>query len=194
MRPAAVPPPDNANEAFTNGCWSRLLWAIGVSDASAQDPGALTYEPYFGLQEKPFSLSPDPRFFFGKSSHGAAFNTLVSGIRRREGILVLTGEVGTGKTMLCRAVLQALDRKTFAAFVPDPCLSPEDLLKKLLVDFGVVTVDELRSGRMRTASRTDLSYPLYEFLASLQPLHAFAVVIIDEAQNLPPQTLEEIRI
>jgi type II secretory pathway predicted ATPase ExeA/cell division septation protein DedD len=107
---------------------------------------------------------------------------------------VLTGEVGTGKTTLCRAVLQSLDRKTFAAFVPDPFLSREDLLKTLLVGFGVVSVDDIRGGRLRRASRTDLSYPLYEFLTSLQPLQAFAVVVIDEAQNLSTQLLEEIRI
>jgi len=109
---------------------------IAVSDATSQDPGSLTYEPYFGLREKPFSLSPDPRFFFSNASHGATFDALVAGIRRREGILALTGEVGTGKTTVCRAVLQSLDRKTFAAFVPDPFLSREDLLKTLLVDLG----------------------------------------------------------
>jgi general secretion pathway protein A len=165
-----------------------------VSDVIPQDPGSLTYEPYFGLREKPFSLSSDPRFFFRNPSHGATFDALLDGIRRREGILVLTGEVGTGKTTLCRAVLQSLDRKTFAAFVPDPFLSREDLLKTLLVDFGVVSVDDIRSGRLRGASRTDLSYPLYEFLTSLQPLQTFAVVMIDEAQNLPTELLEEIRI
>jgi type II secretory pathway predicted ATPase ExeA len=173
---------------------SRLHWFIGASDVRTQDPGSLTYEPYFGLREKPFSLSSDPRFFFSQSSRGAAFDMLAAGIRRREGILVLTGEVGTGKTTLCRAVLQSLDQKTFAAFVPDPFLSREDLLKTLLVDFGVVSVDEIRSGRLRGASRTDLSYPLYDFLTSLQPLKAFAVVMIDEAQNLTAELLEEIRI
>jgi type II secretory pathway predicted ATPase ExeA/cell division septation protein DedD len=165
-----------------------------VSPVVPQDPGSLTYEPYFGLREKPFSLSADPRFFFRNSSHGATFDALHEGIRRREGILVLTGEVGTGKTTVCRAVLQALDRKTFAAFVPDPFLSREDLLKTLLVDFGVVSMDDVRAGRLRGASRTDLSYPLYEFLTSLQPLQAFAVVMIDEAQNLATALLEEIRI
>src|SRR6202035_4491874 len=127
-----------------------------VSDVILQDPGSLTYEPYFGLREKPFSLSPDPRFFFRNSAHGATFDALLEGIRRREGILMLTGEVGTGKTTLCRAVLQALDRKTFAAFVADPFLSREDLLKTLLVDFGVVSEDEIRKGRLREVSRTDL--------------------------------------
>jgi general secretion pathway protein A len=172
---------------------SRLQWFIETSDAP-QDPGSLTYEPHFGLREKPFSLSSDPRFFYSHSSHGASFDTLAAGIRRREGILALMGEVGTGKTTLCRAVLQGLDRRTFAAFVPDPFLSREDLLKTLLVDFGVVSVDEIRNGRLRGASRTDLSYPLYDFLASLQPLKAFAVVMIDEAHNLSTDLLEEMRI
>ncbi len=173
---------------------SRLHWFIGTSEISPQDPDSLTYEPHFGLREKPFSLSSDPRFFYSHSSHGVSFDTLAAGIRRREGILALMGEVGTGKTTLCRAVLQALDRRTFAAFVPDPFLSREDLLKTLLVDFGVVSVDEIRSGRLRGASRTDLSYPLYDFLASLQPLKAFAIVMIDEAHNLTTDLLEEIRI
>jgi general secretion pathway protein A len=173
---------------------SRLSWFLAVSDPGALDPGSLTYEPAFGLREKPFSLSSDPRFFFTRSAHGAAFNTLAAGIRRREGILVLTGEVGTGKTTLCRAVLQSLDQKTFAAFVADPFLSREDLLKTLLVDFGVVSVDEIRRGVLRGATRADLCYPLYDFLASLQPLKAFAVVMIDEAQNLTPELLEEVRI
>jgi len=165
----------------------------GGADAPP-DSGSLTYEPQLGLREKPFSLASDPRFFYSHSSHGAAFDALAAGIRRREGILALMGEVGTGKTTLCRAVLQALDRRIFAAFVPDPFLSRQDLLKTLLVDFGVVSVDEIRSGRLRGATRTDLSYPLYDFLASLQPLRAFAVVMIDEAHNLTTEVLEEIRI
>jgi general secretion pathway protein A len=168
--------------------------AAPKSELASVDSGSLTYEPHFGLREKPFSLSSDPRFFYSQSSHGASFDRLVAGIRRREGILALMGEVGTGKTTLCQAVLQALDRRTFAAFVPDPFLSREDLLKTLLVDFGVVSMDEIRRGRLKGASRTDLSYPLYDFLASLQPLKAFAVVMIDEAHNLTTELLEEIRI
>jgi general secretion pathway protein A len=195
-RDQAVQHSDETNLPFGSGAESRsrLSWFIGVSDASPRDPGSLTYEPYCGLREKPFSLSSDPRFFFSESTHGAAFDSLAAGIRRREGILVLTGEVGTGKTTLCRAVFQSLDQKTFAAFVPDPFLSREDLLKTLLVSFGVVSVDEIRSGQLRGVSRTELSYPLYDFLASLQPLKAFAVVMIDEAQNLTSELLEEIRI
>ncbi len=152
------------------------------------------YEQFYGLREKPFSLSSDPRFLYKSPAHKAAFNNLLTAIRRREGLIVLTGDIGTGKTTLCRAVLENLDRKTFTAFVPDPFVSREDLLKMLLIDFGVMSVDDLRSGRLKDVSRPDLSYPLYDFLKSLQPLNAVAVMIIDEAQNVPPPLLEEIRI
>jgi hypothetical protein len=91
-------------------------------------------------------------------------------------------------------VLQNLDRQTFSAFVPDPFATREDLLKVVLVDFGIVSAEDLASGRLRGASRTELSYLLYEFLGTLSPLQAFAVVFIDEAQNLSLPLLEEIRI
>ena len=154
----------------------------------------LTYEVFYGLTEKPFSLSSDPAFFYGSRSHAKAFDDLQSGIRRRESLSVLTGDIGTGKTTLCRAVLKKLDQTTFSAFVPDPFASREDLLKVVLIDFGVVSADDFTSGRLKSASRTELSYLLYEFLAGLTPLDAFAVVFIDEAQNLSLSLLEEIRI
>jgi type II secretory pathway predicted ATPase ExeA len=154
----------------------------------------LTYETFYGLKEKPFSLSSDSRFFYHSRLHAPAFDDLLAVIRRRESLSVLTGDIGTGKTTLCRAVLQNLDRKTFSAFVPDPFASREDLLKVVLMDFGVLSVDDLTSGRLQNASRTELSYLLYEFLDSLGPLQAFAVVVIDEAQNLSLPLLEEIRI
>lgn len=154
----------------------------------------LTYEPYYGLREKPFSLSTDPKFLYKSAAHAGTFEDLLLAIRRREGLIVLTGDIGTGKTTLCKAVLERLDRKTFTTFVPDPFVTREDLLKMLLLDFGVMSVDDLKSGRMSAASRPELSYPLYDFLKSLVPLQAFAVLIIDEAQNLSPELLEEIRI
>jgi general secretion pathway protein A len=166
-------------------------------DASASRTGAaasLTYEPFYGLSEKPFSLSPEPRFLYRSPAHGPAFDELHAGIRRREGLIVLTGEIGTGKTTLCRSVLRQLDRRTFSSFVADPFVSREDLLKALLVDFGVISIGDLTRGRFEGASRSDLSYPLYEFLDSLVPLQAFAVLLIDEAQNLSLPLLEEIRI
>jgi general secretion pathway protein A len=165
-----------------------------ASDVDAGASSSLTYEPFYGLREKPFSLSADPRFLFKSPTHGRAFEELQAGIRRREGLIVLTGEIGTGKTTLCRSVLQHLDRRTFAAFVADPFVSREDLLKTLLVDFGVISIGDLTRGRFNGASRSDLSYPLYEFLDSLVPLQAFAVLVIDEAQNLSLPLLDEIRI
>ena len=141
--------------------------------------GSLTYEPFFGLREKAFSLSSDPRFLFKSPAHAPEFDALLAGIRRREGLIVLTGEIGTGKTTLCRSVLRHLDRRTFAAFVPDPFVSREDLLRTLLVDFGVVSIGDLTRGPFSGASRSDLSFLLYEFLDSLAPLQAFAVLVID---------------
>jgi len=154
----------------------------------------LTYEPFFGLKDKPFSLASDPAFFYNSTSHRAAFDAIDAGIRRREGLIVLSGEIGTGKTTLCRTVLAQLDRKTFSTFVPDPFVTREDLLKMLLIGFGVASVADINGGRLRGASRQDLSYPLYEFLDSLVPLQAFAVLVIDEAQNLSLGVMEEIRI
>ncbi|HKH74824.1 MAG TPA: AAA family ATPase [Vicinamibacterales bacterium] len=167
----------------------------GIEDGpqTAATSGALTYEPFYGLKAKPFSLSTDPRSLYKSPAHSGVLNDLLSAIRRREGIIVLTGEMGTGKTTLCRAALYQLDRKTFTTFVPDPQLSREDLLRMLLVDFGEVSVDDLRRGRLATASRPDLSYQLFEFLTSLESVDAFAVLVIDEAQHLAQPLLEEIR-
>ena len=152
----------------------------------------LTYEPYYGLREKPFSLSTDPRFLYKSAGHANTFEDLLLAIRRREGLIVLTGDIGTGKTTLCKAVLERLDRKTFTTFVPDPFVTREDLLKMMLLDFGVMSVDDLKSGRMTGTSHPDLSYPLYDFLKSLVPLQAFAVLIIDEAQNLSPKQMKTL--
>jgi len=175
------------NDAFPTLFPDPPALAVGAS-------ASLTYEPFYGLHEKPFSLSSDPRFLYRSPAHGPAFDALLAGIRRREGLIVLTGEIGTGKTTLCRSVLQHLDRRTFSAFVPDPFVSREDLLKTLLVDFGVIAISDLTHGRFNGASRSELSYPLYEFLDSLVPLQAFAVLVIDETQNLSLPLLEEIRI
>lgn len=154
---------------------------------------SLIYEPFFGLNEKPFSLNADPRFDYDSPTYVATCESVLAGIRRREGLLVLTGEIGTGKTTLCRAVLRGLGRKTYSSLVPDPFASREDLLKMLLIDFGLSSIAELTTGPLRQASRTELGYLLSEFLDSLTP-DAFAVVIIDEAQNLSLPLIEETRI
>jgi type II secretory pathway predicted ATPase ExeA len=165
-----------------------------VVRTSAGSSAFLTYEPYYGLREKPFSLSTDPKFLYKSSAHSGTFEDLSLAIRRREGLIVLTGDIGTGKTTLCKAVLDRVDRRTFTTFVPDPFVTREDLLKMLLLEFGVMSIDDVKNGGLTGASYADLSYPLYDFLKSLVPLQAFAVLIIDEAQDLSPALLEEIRI
>ena len=152
------------------------------------------HEEYYGFVEKPFSLTPDPKYLYKSESHANAFDLLQYAIRRREGFVVVTGDIGTGKTTLCRAILEQLDRKTFTALVLNPFLSEEDLLRLILQDFGVVSRAEIKRGRLAGVSKQELIETLNEFLLSLLPLRAGALLIIDEAQNLPLQVLEQIRI
>jgi len=152
------------------------------------------YEDYYGFSEKPFSLTPDPRYLYRGESHGSAFDLLQYAIARREGFVVVTGDIGTGKTTLCRALLEQIDRATFTALVLNPFLSEEDLLKRILLDFGVVDRGELAARGLARATTQDLVDAIYEFLLGLIPRKATAVLIIDEAQNLPLPVLEQIRM
>jgi general secretion pathway protein A len=152
------------------------------------------YEEYFGLTEKPFSLTPDPRFLYKSESHASALELLQYAMRRREGFVSMTGDIGTGKTTLCRALLEQIDRNTFTALVLNPFLSEDDLLKLILQDFGIVSREDVKRGRLTNVSKQELIESIYDFLLSLLPLRASAVLIIDEAQNLPMPVLEQIRI
>ena len=152
------------------------------------------HEEYYGFNEKPFSLTPDPKYLYKSESHANAFDVLQYAIKRREGFVVVTGDIGTGKTTLCRAILEQLDRKTFTALVLNPFLSEEDLLRLVLQDFGVVSREEIKRGRLAGVSKQELIDTLNEFLLSLLPLGAGALLIIDEAQNLPRPVLEQIRV
>ncbi len=152
------------------------------------------YEDYYGLTEKPFSLTPDPKYLFKSASHGNAFDMLQYAVNRREGFVVVTGDIGTGKTTLCRALLEQIDRRTFSALVLNPFLSEEDLLKLILQDFGVISRDDVKRGRLGHVSKQELIEVIYDFLLSLLPLRASALLIIDEAQNLPMPVLEQLRI
>ncbi len=171
------------------------LRAPGAAGLRAPRERAFTmYEDYFGFVEKPFSLTPDPKFLYRSETHANAFDLLQYAIRRREGFVVVTGDIGTGKTTLCRAILDALDARTFTALVLNPFLSEEDLLKLVLQEFGVVSREEVRLGRLAGASKQDLIDTLNEFLLSLLPLGASAVLVVDEAQHVPAPVLEQIRI
>jgi general secretion pathway protein A len=151
------------------------------------------YETYYRFAEKPFSLTPDPKFLYRSESHANAFDLLQYAIERREGFVVITGDIGTGKTTLCRALLDQVDRATVTALVLNPFLSEEDLLKRILLDFGVVSRDELKNAIPETLGKSELIDRLHDFLVGLSPRKS-AVLIIDEAQNLPLQLLEQLRI
>ena len=152
------------------------------------------YEEFYGFTEKPFSLTPDPKYLYRSESHANAFELLQYAIRRREGFIVITGEIGTGKTTLCRAILDQLDRRTFTALLLNPFISEEDLLRLILQDFGVVSREEVRRGRLAGITKQELINTLNDFLLSLQPIGGRALLIVDEAQNLPIQVLEQIRL
>src|SRR5215212_2698179 len=128
------------------------------------------YEAYYGFTEKPFSLTPDPKFLFKSESHANAFELLQYAVRRREGFVVITGDIGTGKTTLCRALLDQVDRRTFTALVLNPFLSEDDLLKRILQDFGVISREDLKAGRLAGVSKQELIDALYDFLLGLIPL------------------------
>jgi general secretion pathway protein A len=151
------------------------------------------YEQYYGFAEKPFSLTPDPKYLYRSESHSNAFELLQYAIERREGFVVITGDIGTGKTTLCRALLEKIDRKTFTALLLNPFLSEEDLLRAILQDLGVVSRGEPWQGT-RLPSKQEMVNTLHDFLLSLVPLGARVVLIVDEAQNLPLSILEQIRI
>ena len=155
------------------------------------DPSQQTYEAFFGFVERPFSLTPDPKYYFRSRSHGRAFDALSAGISRRESLLLITGDLGVGKTTLCRTFVALLERKTRAALVGNALLSPEDLLRLLLQDLGAIAKDDVR-GRLVGATRTELQQMLDQFLLRLRSSQDGAVLIIDEAHSLPSATVEQI--
>ncbi len=154
--------------------------------------GPATVETFYGLREKAFSQAPDLRFTFHSGSHDRVAQKMLTAIGRRDRVVVLSGGAGVGKTMAYRAVVEQLDRRTLTSVVTEPLASPEDLLKTLLADFGVASRDDLVGGRLTGASRQEFAAPLREFLGTLGSLQAFAVVILDDAQNLSADVLAEL--
>ena len=143
------------------------------------------YESFYGLRERPFNLTPDPKFLYLSEKHKEAFAHLLYGIRNRSGFVMISGEIGTGKTTLCRNLLNQLDSNTEVAFIFNPFLSAIELMKKINQEFGI-------------ESEADTVLELTEEL-NVHLLHSSAlgkdcVLVIDEAQNLSPQVLEQIRL
>ena len=160
----------------------------------APSEGEPLYEAFYGLREQPFALTTDPRFLYLSDAHRTAFDELLTGLRRREGVLLLTGETGTGKTTLVRAVIDSLGHRTFSALILNPYMSGAEVLRVLLRDFALVSRDEIRGGAFANADVPQLLDTLESFLRSLIPLNSYAVVIIDEAQSLQPRVLDQIRV
>jgi general secretion pathway protein A len=144
------------------------------------------YEEFFGLQELPFSMTPDPRFLWLSETHQEGLATLYYGITRRKGFMLLTGEVGAGKTTLLRATLESLPEEINVALIMNTAdLTPVDLLKLIAAEYGI---------RGRFETKADYIVALNAFL--LDRLHdgLNTVLIIDEAQNLKRKALEEVRL
>jgi general secretion pathway protein A len=152
-----------------------------------------TYEIFYGLNEKPFSVASDPRFLYHSTAHDRAAHEILAAIERRDGNVVLTGEAGIGKTTLCRLVIDELDARTFTSLVLDSFVTFDDFLKTVLIDFGVISHADLAGGRLSAASPGELTIVLKEFLQSLVPLNAFAVIFVDDAHNLAAAMLDHVR-
>jgi general secretion pathway protein A len=162
--------------------------------ASPQALADPIYEAFYGLNDQPFAITTDPKFFYLSLSHQRAFSELLNGLRRREGMLLLTGETGTGKTTMCRAVLESLGSRTFSAMILNPYMSGAEVFRIVLRDFGLVSNEDLRRGALASADVAQLMDTLEGFLKSLVPLNSHAVIVLDEAQSLAPQVLDQIRL
>jgi len=143
------------------------------------------YLQFFGFKEAPFNITPDPRFLFFARHHREAYDHLIYGIENRKGFIELTGEVGSGKTTICRAVLSGLSPNVSTALVLNPWLTETQLLRAILTDFGLTV-----KGRDR------LSYLqcLNTFLLDQLNKGNNVALIIDEAQDLSAEVLEQIRL
>lgn len=143
------------------------------------------YEVFYGLREKPFNLTPDPKFLYLSDKHKEAFAHLLYGIKNHSGFVMLTGEIGTGKTTICRNLLNQLDPETNVAFIFNPALSAIELLKKINEEFGI------DSG---PGNALELVDTLNRYLLDAAARGRNCVLVIDEAQNLTPPVLEQIRL
>ncbi|MFT3717882.1 XrtA/PEP-CTERM system-associated ATPase [Pseudorhodoferax sp.] len=144
------------------------------------------YETYYGLSSKPFQLNPDPAFYFASKQHRRAKAYLDYGVLRNEGFIVITGEVGAGKTTIVRGLLDSLDAsKVVAGNVVSTQLEADDTLRMVAAAFGV---------RVKDASKADLLMALEAFLVGQTVQGKRCLLIVDEAQNLTPPAVEELRM
>jgi general secretion pathway protein A len=143
------------------------------------------YLDYYGLTEPPFDITPNPRFLFYSAKHREAYNHLLYGIRERKGFVQLTGEVGAGKTTLCRAMLEQLNGNYSTALILNPILNADELMKAIATEFGL---------DVRGMDRLDTVAAINNFLLWNVEQGKDTVLIIDEAQNLTEELLEQVRL
>ncbi|MBU1090714.1 MAG: AAA family ATPase [Candidatus Omnitrophica bacterium] len=143
------------------------------------------YENFYGFSEKPFNVTPDSKFFFPSAKHTEALNSLIYAINERRGFVVITGEIGAGKTTICRTLLTRLELNTKVALITNTHLTPKELISEILDEFEI----EYRGG-----TKQKLLSKLNQWLVRQLVEDINVVLIIDEAQNLSPKVLEEVRM
>ena len=144
------------------------------------------YESYYGLTSKPFQLNPDPNFYFGSKQHRRATAYLEYGLHQNEGFIVVTGEIGAGKTTIVRGLLSKLDSaKVVAAQLVSTQLDADDTLRMVAAAFGV---------RTKNLGKSDVLLALEAFLVDVTSQGKRCLLIVDEAQNLTPHAVEELRM
>lgn len=143
------------------------------------------YLEYYKLREPPFNITPDPRFLFFSTKHQEAFNHLLYGIRERKGFIQLTGDVGAGKTTICRKLLEELGPRYKTALMLNPCLTIDQLLQAIVMEFDL---------KVHGLDRVFYLQALNEFVLEQATLGNDVVLIIDEAQNLSNELLEQVRL
>ena len=144
------------------------------------------YTRHFSLKEAPFSITPDSDYFYPHEGAQAALNMLLIALRSGEGFLKVVGEVGSGKTVLCRQLLRTLQGESVTAYIPNPDMGPDDLLMALVTELGV-EVDA-------PYSRFKILNALNHFLLGKAACGQRVVVFIDEAQAIPVRTIESLRL
>jgi general secretion pathway protein A len=143
------------------------------------------YTSFFGLQEKPFAITPDPRYLYLSERHAEALAHLLYGINEAGGFIQLTGEVGTGKTTVIRSLLEQLPANAEVALILNPRVTPAEFLLTIR-----------RAARVRAGGGpggTKTLWTCRHYLLKRTPVVAVRLLIVDEAQNLSPQTLEQVR-
>lgn len=143
------------------------------------------YEKFYGFTDKPFNLTPDSKFFYASAKHEEALSCLLLTISERNGFVVITGEIGSGKTTVCRTLLNKLDPTTKVALILNTHLGRKELLMTILEDLEI---------EYKTRSKTHLLSALNKYLVKQAADDINVVLIIDEAQNLTPSVIEEVRM